>query len=521
MAVSSPSPRIRLWWLWLIIFALLAYSLPMAVTALRLGTIAPDNDDGFIYLTYIREATAGNFFQYNALNRGEYTAGMTSLLWYLIQIPLALAIKLLTTNPNLAVLLTMHITSAFCLAGVFLLLFKLTKLKSESWLLATIAVLALATGSFFMWGIYSGLENPLASLLLMAMVYLLLTRSDLKGSILSGLFAGLLTLTRPETVAISLGFGLVWLGNELLAKRRSHKKELFPVRGIKHVLVFLGATLAIYLCGALVYFLVTGVPNPSSYGSRFFIQLSSIHPYPLLFSSIRVFFQNGPFSFIPLALLILAPFTKRELRMPVIWLVTAIMVRCLVGLYSWYFYRYLTWSTPVIIFSVLVSLPLFIDLKPIKRKLQILLPIAITLFLMIYYYPMCRSGFYDTVKEIQQTTVAAGEWIAENTPPDAIIASEPMGAVGFYCQRETVDIMGLTTKETWGTFGNWDFTFRYMRERGVSYLLYYQLPAPYDSYVIPVKDFYADRNILVPSDHLTLYKINWELYDQTTQSPDN
>jgi hypothetical protein len=517
MATPAPSLRTRLWWLWLIILTLLAYSIPMAVTALRLGTIAPNNDDGFIYLTYVREATAGHLFQYNSLNHGEYTTGMTGLSWYLVQIPLAFIIRLLTGNPNLAALLTMHIAAASCLAGVSILLFKLTRLKSESWLLSTMAVLALATGSFFMWGIYSGLENPLASLLLMSVVYLLVTRSDLKGSIVSGLLAGLLTLTRPETIAINLAFGFIWLGNELFARHGQHKKSLFPRRGIKPALVFLGISLAIYLCGSLVYYLVSGVANPSSYGTRFFVSPSSLQPYTLLINSVKVFFQNGPFSFIPVALLILAPVMKRELRMPIVWLAAAILVRCLMGLYSWYFYRYFSWTTPVIIFSVLVSLQIFIDIKSVKKKLQTLFFIATIIFLMSYYYPMCRSGFYDTVKEIQQTTVAAGKWIAENTPQDAVIASEPMGAVGFYCQRETVDIMGLTTKDTRGTFGDWDFTFQYMQERRVSYLLYYELPAPYDSYVIPVKDFYADQHIIVPSDHITLYKIDWELYNKSSQ----
>ena len=44
-----------------------------------------------------------------------------------------------------------------------------------------------------------------------------------------------------------------------------------------------------------------------------------------------------------------------------------------------------------------------------------------------------------------QTRRAVGEWLREHTPPDASVASEAIGYLGFYSQRRVIDMAGLVS----------------------------------------------------------------------------
>ncbi len=51
------------------------------------------------------------------------------------------------------------------------------------------------------------------------------------------------------------------------------------------------------------------------------------------------------------------------------------------------------------------------------------------------------------VQNITQLEVAAGQWVAANTPPDALIATNDIGAIGWFSRRRILDTEGLITPE--------------------------------------------------------------------------
>ena len=53
------------------------------------------------------------------------------------------------------------------------------------------------------------------------------------------------------------------------------------------------------------------------------------------------------------------------------------------------------------------------------------------------------------IKEIQEIDIALGRWIAENTPQEALIAVDDIGAISYISERQIVDMNGLVSPEVW------------------------------------------------------------------------
>lgn len=60
-----------------------------------------------------------------------------------------------------------------------------------------------------------------------------------------------------------------------------------------------------------------------------------------------------------------------------------------------------------------------------------------------------RNGreYIANVADINQMHVAMGNWLAANTPVDAVVATNDIGAIAYFSQRRILDIVGLATPE--------------------------------------------------------------------------
>ncbi|MFN2161820.1 MAG: hypothetical protein ACK2UN_07095, partial [Candidatus Promineifilaceae bacterium] len=52
-------------------------------------------------------------------------------------------------------------------------------------------------------------------------------------------------------------------------------------------------------------------------------------------------------------------------------------------------------------------------------------------------------------REVEEIDVALGRWLAENTPQEALVAVDDIGAITFISGREIVDMNGLVSPEVW------------------------------------------------------------------------
>jgi len=77
------------------------------------------------------------------------------------------------------------------------------------------------------------------------------------------------------------------------------------------------------------------------------------------------------------------------------------------------------------------------------------------------------------VQNIEDAHVVPARWIADHTPPGAVVAAEPIGAVRLFSGRPTIDLVGLTTPAQLGHYGDWPATQRLLQARHAAFLLYY------------------------------------------------
>ena len=163
----------------------------LAFIALSYIFFPETTDDAYITLRFSRNLLLGNG---PIFNFGERVEGYSNVSWMLILaafgwlgIPMEMAMKFLSLISGLAVLA---------------LVWKLSAKYFTSDLAISTSVILLGFGSFFaVWSV-DGLETMFYTMLLTSLVYTLTT--DRINTLLIGLIAGLVALTRPEGIMFSL-----------------------------------------------------------------------------------------------------------------------------------------------------------------------------------------------------------------------------------------------------------------------------------------------------------------------------
>lgn len=72
--------------------------------------------------------------------------------------------------------------------------------------------------------------------------------------------------------------------------------------------------------------------------------------------------------------------------------------------------------------------------------LVILLPTAMT-------YARHRAFYLTNLANVEASDVALGNWLAANAPPNAVVAVQDIGAVGYLAPNRVVDLIGLVSPE--------------------------------------------------------------------------
>lgn len=81
-----------------------------------------------------------------------------------------------------------------------------------------------------------------------------------------------------------------------------------------------------------------------------------------------------------------------------------------------------------------------------------------------FYQPLCR--------DIQESHIAMGRWVAAHLPKGAVLATHDIGAIGYYGGHPVVDTLALITPEITPLVAARDQAglWHYLQERGVHYL---------------------------------------------------
>jgi len=120
------------------------------------------------------------------------------------------------------------------------------------------------------------------------------------------------------------------------------------------------------------------------------------------------------------------------------------------------------------------------------------------------------------VDNINEMHVALGQWAAEHTPPDALLALNDIGAITYISERPVVDLAGLVTPEVVPLLHGPDrdaLLADFMAARGVQYVIIFPnwFPdlAARDDVLEPVHQVTLEHNTVAGGQTAVVYRAHW------------
>jgi len=419
-------------------------------------------DDAWIHLRIAQNLADGYGFSFNS---GHPIAASTAPLWTVL---LALSYRLVGNLVFAAYFWGIVFFAISCL-----LIYRLVLWISDSFLLAAGAAMVASCCPWLTWSALSGMEILLSATFVLTTLFLHLKYQDSHSwqGFLGVVAAALSTLTRPETYVLFLAIVIHRVARSMLSSRETLRRTLcvwLPMAGLIFALIILPyglfgiATAGSFfpstytakvgdmgLIGALKGGSVEGIKrailiSPRLYLADFTKALEEISP--LL---VRV---------LPVGMLGLLWNDARIL--PLLLVLFPLVVGAIIPTkrISWPWYRHMLNLIPVFVtVSLAGGHQLLKKVLPPAGKWATVLRAALlgvlTIAMGSYFVseqPKVRESFVSRGAAMKGEHISVANWINQNLPPQAVIASSDIGVVGFYTQRFIIDTEGLITPEILG-----------------------------------------------------------------------
>jgi tetratricopeptide (TPR) repeat protein len=402
-------------------------------------------DDSYITYRYARNVVRGYGPVYNP---GERVEGYTNFLWMM-----TLAFLGRLGIPFLTIIALSQVLGVLSGIGVIIIFFLLLRRYSTGPPVLTPLALFLfaANGSFAYWCV-SGMETGLFSLLLAAGFYVYLRDDSTRSMAGASFLLGLSALTRPEG---ALFFGVVFLH---LAIRRLYQHRRYrsivsqietprtrPTGFIVLLLPFIVVVAPFYLWRLGYY----GYLFPNTFYAKTGLDAVSLQSGAgYLWGFLRAYGFWGLGLGIPVAV---ALWFRSKPTVPLLrFCLLALTVNCLyVVLVGGDVLRMYRFFVPLyFLFYFILSESLW--RLPFPRLFA---PVAMAAVTLLTFWGPFTPGTTELYElranrqaERQLVTVlgATGSWLNENTRPDGWIACTTIGALGYFSDRNQVDMLGLT-----------------------------------------------------------------------------
>jgi len=405
-------------------------------------------DDTWIHLRYAK----------HLLERGEYTFnpadptyGSTSPLWVFC---LVFLLKLGLAPLAAARLLGLVLGAAKLLVADRLLVRLPLPAGWRPWLLLLIAL-----DAWFLRWTLSGMETPLAELLMLVLLGPIAASGPIAW-VAWGATWGLGSLARPE-IAVLAPCALPWL---LWLQRRRHPFRSAPASLAK---VALGWLLVVgpWLLYAQQQFgrMIPGTAAAKSYP----LQLSPVEMIEYLLRTVKQLAAVQGVLWVAFALVALAFWWDRRRgraggdgktfgpRALALGAVAATWLVVLVGGYSvkqvWTISRYVSPLLAPMLLGMAVLAGAMLRRQGRGGRLgRGVMAAAVAATLLINGGLLAlKVRPYATVfsRGVQDCFYGTGEWLRDNTPPDAVIAALDIGALGYASERRILDLAGLVSPD--------------------------------------------------------------------------
>ncbi len=411
---------------WSLIVGMLGTTIALIFAHAASGLI---DDDAYIFLRYADHLARGDGL---AFNTGEPSAGVTSVLW----VCLLAGVRWLTEADLILIAQTV---GAVCFGGALAIMTWAVEADGRAPVARVAGVIA-ALSPVFICQAISGMEVAL-NMLLVAAAIAAIERAGLLASAATGLaylarpdnllLAPVLLVLRPRRRALATIAACLITGALPWALYCHHVSGSFlPPTRIGKLLVFLpgwyGITRAEFSALPIV--------------ARVTFTLRTLERVALLFT------EGQARALIPWLLLL--PFglahVSRAVRAPLLLLVlSAIAYALFFPLVKLrYFVHLLPWLIPIALAAIA---------RLAQRSWR-----ALFVLILFAHVALCGRALprYRDWVACEGTKTIAGRWLAEHTAPDARLALEPIGAIGYHSHRYIVDLGGLTSADVWPVIRN-------------------------------------------------------------------
>jgi arabinofuranosyltransferase len=446
----------------------LSWQLPVAIAGVQLliflfyvltelhqnGKLGFPLDDPWIHLTFARNLARGWGF---AFNHGEPVQGSSAPLWTVI-----LALFHLFTKSVVAMVWIAKILGATFLyvAGLFAcrLVFALTRRRWAG----LVAGLVLVTFSHFDWAMASGMEVTLCAALVLAGTYYHLVPQRGGRQYLSWVLFALAVYVRPESFLLP-----VFLIADIIIRRLAFRQKIVFWRGLA-------------VCGAAIvpYFVLNLALAHSVFPQTYIAKVGRTSLFTALATGdtpqIGLLLFKAP-------LLYLGGFVTHLWRGNPVLVLLALVGLCvlvvhfvkyrgqaslLIPLVVLFFVGFVGMTAPfvhpifqsgrylgpavalAVVTSVLGAEWILRQVRQRAARLAVGSVLAILALFNAVSTGIATAGNTARAENsINRQQVALGEWLAQNTPEDAVIACNDVGAIGYFANRRVLDLLGLVTPE--------------------------------------------------------------------------
>jgi hypothetical protein len=97
--------------------------------------------------------------------------------------------------------------------------------------------------------------------------------------------------------------------------------------------------------------------------------------------------------------------------------------------------------------------------------------VIVTGIVLIAFWVLGGRAYAMDVAVIESEMVEAATWIAENTEEDVLVAAHDIGALGFFADRDLIDLAGLVSPEVIPFIRDENALRNHLNEKGADYLM--------------------------------------------------
>ncbi|GLZ52755.1 hypothetical protein [Actinomycetospora sp. NBRC 106378] len=407
------------------------------------GRFVPPLDDVYIHLQYARQIGLGEFLRYQA--GAPRTTGASSLLYVLL---LGAASVVVPTG------LLLYAAVAFgvlCFVATVVLVALLGR-ELGSRRTGTVAAALTALCGPLLWGVTSGMEVALVAVLAAGLLLAFVREQRSGAFVATPLVAVPLAITRPEGLVLVVA---VLAGAVVTLVRSRHRP------GVGKALL-----LALPLLAALAQFglyrLVTGAAENSGVVAKSWLSRPLGSPLEVadrVVSTARTALEliggltttevAGPGVAVLAAIGLAAVASRRRVLAAVLALGLAGVLLAVATLQTalWHDGRYLQPFLPIVVLLAVLGIRAIGHAASDARSGRVLTTglVAVLGAFALVSAPTWALRQGEQAAGIRESAVSVAQWIRGNTPPDAVVAVNDVGAVAWFSDRRVVDLVGLTT----------------------------------------------------------------------------